>query len=300
MRGVALILSCLCVVVSISIVVEAQGWHGIVPLQTTRADVERLLGQPTDPSKEHSLVYHTRNEVALIDYASNPPCGANGGWQVPQGTVVSITVSSKARLLLSDLQIEEKRYEIVPDAHKPNVVKYINKEEGESIDAFQGEVLSIRYFPATKYNHLRCPEVRVPLGDERRSYSPHSLDIYHDLPFKHEKSRLDNFAIALQQYLEIKGYIVVYAGRRARIGEAQTRAERAKNYLVNERGIDAGRIVTMDGGYREKLTVELYLVPPGATPPASAPTVDPSQVRIIKAADARNNSRRSTRSRRKN
>ncbi|MDQ2921342.1 MAG: hypothetical protein M3R52_07010, partial [Acidobacteriota bacterium] len=53
-------------------------------------------------------------------------------------------------------------------------------------------------------------------------------------------------------------------------GEAQARADRAKDYLVNTRGIDAGRLTTVDGGCRSDLAVELWVVPTGATPPAAS------------------------------
>ena len=46
-------------------------------------------------------------------------------------------------------------------------------------------------------------------------------------------------------------------------------ADRAKNYLVNTRGIEATRITTVDGGCRADLAVELWIVPTGANPPAA-------------------------------
>ncbi|HJT66320.1 MAG TPA: hypothetical protein VJ749_07700, partial [Pyrinomonadaceae bacterium] len=51
-------------------------------------------------------------------------------------------------------------------------------------------------------------------------------------------------------------------------GEAQQRGDRAKDYLVNTRGIEAGRITVVDGGCRSDLTVQLWIVPSGATAPA--------------------------------
>src|SRR6266566_2277311 len=63
------------------------------------------------------------------------------------------------------------------------------------------------------------------------------------------------------------GYIIAYGSC---AGEAQARVDRAKDYLVNTRGIDAGRIVTIDGGCRSDLSVELWIVPTGATPPAAS------------------------------
>ncbi len=118
------------------------------------------------------------------------------------------------------------------------------------------------------------------------------FDEYGNIAFNDEKARLDNFAIELQNNPGAQGYIIAYAGRRARTGEAQSRADRAKDYLVNTRQIDSGRIVTVDGGYKEDLTVELWIVPTGANPPTAMPTVDASEVQIIRATPRRRGRRR--------
>jgi hypothetical protein len=109
------------------------------------------------------------------------------------------------------------------------------------------------------------------------------IDEYGNIKFNDEKARLDNYAIELQNDPTAQGYLVCYGGRTGRTGEAQRRCDRAKNYLVSTRGIDASRIVTVDGGFREELTVELWVVPSGATPPPNSPTVDPSEVRPARA-----------------
>jgi hypothetical protein len=95
---------------------------------------------------------------------------------------------------------------------------------------------------------------------------PTKFDEYGNIRFNDEKARLDNYAIQLQNDPGAEGYIIAYG---TCTGEGQTRADRAKNYLVNTRGIDAARIVTIDGGCRADLTVELWLVPAGAQKPAA-------------------------------
>lgn len=109
------------------------------------------------------------------------------------------------------------------------------------------------------------------------------FDEYGDIAFEDEKARLDNFAIPLKEEPRSLGYILAYAGRRARVNEARARLERAKNYLVNERGIEAERIVLIDGGHREELTVELWPLPSDAPPitPDTSTTIDPREVEII-------------------
>lgn len=95
---------------------------------------------------------------------------------------------------------------------------------------------------------------------------PRKFDEYGNIAFNDEKARLDNYAIQLQNEPGSQGYIIAYGSC---AGEAQARADRAKDYLVNTRGIDAGRLVTIDGGCRSDLTVELWVVPQGATAPAA-------------------------------
>ena len=109
------------------------------------------------------------------------------------------------------------------------------------------------------------------------------IDEYGNIRFNDEKARLDNYAIELQNDPTATGQIICYGGRKGRTGEAQRRCDRAKDYLVNTRGISADRIQTVDGGYKEDLTVELWIVPSGATAPQASPSVDPSEVQASPA-----------------
>src|SRR5207237_10676162 len=94
--------------------------------------------------------------------------------------------------------------------------------------------------------------------------APVKFDTYGNIRFNDEKARLDNFAIQLQNEPTAQGYIIGYGSCDA---EGQTRANRAKDYLVNTRGIDAGRITVIDGGCMPELKVELWVCPSGAAAP---------------------------------
>jgi hypothetical protein len=48
---------------------------------------------------------------------------------------------------------------------------------------------------------------------------------------------------------------------------------------MNERGIDGSRIVVVNGGFREGDSVELWIVPTGATAPRATPTVQAGDVK---------------------
>ena len=104
------------------------------------------------------------------------------------------------------------------------------------------------------------------------------FDEYGKLAAGDENPRLDNFAIELQNDPTAQGYVIAYGGRKSLAGTAMKMADRVKDYLVKKRNLDAQRVMTLDGGFREEPTVELWLVPSGATPPSATPTVDPSEV----------------------
>ncbi|HZH31686.1 MAG TPA: PKD domain-containing protein, partial [Pyrinomonadaceae bacterium] len=149
-------------------------------------------------------------------------------------------------------------------------------------------------FSSTTVTVERCDCVPVPTPTPTPAPTPveetpptpptgTQFDTYGRIARNDEKARLDNFAIQLQNDPGAQGYIIAYGGRRGAAGEAQTRADFAKNYLVNSRGIDAGRLVTVDGGFREEATTELWLVPSGAQPPTASPNVDASEVQTTRA-----------------
>ena len=71
----------------------AKGWRDIVPLHSTRSQVEQLLGPPTEQNTSYSAVYQIPNETALIYYANGRPCGIGqkyGQWRVARNTVLEI------------------------------------------------------------------------------------------------------------------------------------------------------------------------------------------------------------------
>lgn len=94
-----------------------------------------------------------------------------------------------------------------------------------------------------------------------------TFDAYHDVNYNNEKARLDDFVIWLQGHPGSQGYIFAYQGAKSRPGRARMRASRARDYIVNERGIEATRVHVLEGPTRDTLTMELYGVEPGQPAP---------------------------------
>ena len=278
MSTIKWIIAGICTLLAMVALAQAKGWRGLVPLHSTRVDVERLLGAPTE-SRGVAATYNTKDERVLVFYATgNCKERASNDWNVPRDTVVSITVHPNAKLLVNDLKLDKRKYERVADYHVQGIVYYFNKEDGVRISARllekEGEdVDSITYEPTPEDSSLRCSpsSVQSP-GTNEKEYLIRKFDEYSNIRFSDEKARLNNFAIYLQKNEpKFKGYIIAYASENMRSGEAQARAKRAKNYLVKMRGIEATRIVAIDGGCRDRLEVELYALPSSMSPPTPTP-----------------------------
>lgn len=85
MKTVVVSLFLLLVILTKSHCANGQDWRQIVPLKSTRADVERLLG----PTKElYFAVYQLKPGSLFIEYSSGP-CSPErkGGWNVPRDVV---------------------------------------------------------------------------------------------------------------------------------------------------------------------------------------------------------------------
>ena len=115
------------------------------------------------------------------------------------------------------------------------------------------------------YN-LECAadcSVSIPLP----VYATSIFDEFPDISRNDEKARLDNYGVSLQNDPKSTAHVIVYPGRYSKKGDVQYHANRIVDYLVNSRGIDKSRIVTLVGPARDNLHVELWLTPQGATPP---------------------------------
>lgn len=108
------------------------------------------------------------------------------------------------------------------------------------------------------------------------------FDEYGNVCWLEETAHLDNFAIQLQQSPNWIGYITVYAGRRSCAGEAQSRAVRAKRWVIGKRGVESNRVIWRDGGYREDVTTVLQLMLRGKTPLPVVPTLEPDKVKLMR------------------
>ena len=116
-------------------------------------------------------------------------------------------------------------------------------------------------------------------AEEKKIIVAREFDECNNCTFDDQKARLDNLAVELQNDPSVYAHIIAYGGRTSPIQQVEKLMTRARDYLINERGIDGSRIVTVNGGFREGDSVELWIVPSGAAAPRATPTVQAGDVK---------------------
>jgi hypothetical protein len=257
---------CIFFVLTIAPSLSARGWRGIIPLRSTRADVERVLGKPRD----RDYLYQTEIDFVRVDYAKGPCDGWPRGWNVPSDTVLTLAVSSFANPVFSELHIDIATFSKTYD--DASFTYYANRAQGvEYIVSSEGLLSSTKYFPAAEGSILRCK--CFPTADES-VFRGELWDWFEGIPMDNILARLDNFAIQLSNSpAGWRGRVITYSPPRAGRSDALAFRNRLHRWLTVKRRINPRRVTVIDGGHREKYGGELFLLSPGVTAPSPLPTL---------------------------
>lgn len=151
----------------------AKEWRGIIPLHSTRVDVERLLGIAP---KAALIEYDLPEEKVSIEYQTfgcdhTPPEGwpvPPPGWNVPKDTVVAVRIALKNPTPLAGLKININDFAREQgNSDVPQLINYYNEEDGFSIEVFSSrggkkeDVMAFIYLPTVKDKRLRCPQAET-------------------------------------------------------------------------------------------------------------------------------------------
>ena len=226
-------------------VASAKEWRGIVPLKSTRADVERAFGIPKGKSDAISY-YKLANEIVVFNF-ENGGCDSDigklgYGWNVPLGTVTSIGVIPRGLHRLEEYNSANK-FKI--DDAGAGIVYYTDQSAGLTVETFQNRVTLLEHYPQATQESVRCPRVTECCID----FFP-KFDEYANLPFADEKARLDNFVFNLNAGFW-RGTIQVVGPSKKDRQQRLKLAARAKRYLVRERGLESERLLIIDAGFNE-------------------------------------------------
>jgi hypothetical protein len=136
--------------------------------------------------------------------------------------------------------------------------KTINAELDVNDDVYDNKCRQVISVPTPVIPDEKPPEPKPFRCDEFEARTPDD-----------SKVRFDNCVIQAQNTPDSQIYLIIYPGtdRASRTRTYERQAKFALDYMVKNRGWDPRRISIVKGGERVKTTYELWIVPPGATPP---------------------------------
>ena len=143
--------------------VKGQDWRQIVPLKSTRAEVERILGAT---ATTYFAEYELKQGSLFVEYSSGP-CKPErkGGWNVPKDVVIMISFTPKRKTRIASLKLDPKKFRKVVDDHAIGVLYYVNDEEGITYQVQSGKIDFVEYHPAKRDEHFYCGD---PANDKQR------------------------------------------------------------------------------------------------------------------------------------
>jgi hypothetical protein len=139
-----------------SMTVVSQEWRGIVPLHSTRNDVERLFGL-SSYGGGYAYEFETERVFFQYQYPDNQCGKIYRQWDVPLNTVLEVTVYPKNKLVFSSLKLAVNKFKKIK-IHVPSGYRYLDEEVGLSYEVDNGLVTQISYRPSAKDKHLACPK----------------------------------------------------------------------------------------------------------------------------------------------
>lgn len=164
MRKIMYLLFSSSLILAFSMTAMTKEWRGIVPLHSTRNDVERLFGLS---SYGGGYAYEFENERVFFQYQyPDNECGGKYGlWNVPLNTVLAVTVYPKNKVIFSTLKLEMGRFKKIKILDLPGSYNYFNEEEGISYAVDNGMITQINYLGSAKDKHLACPKNLTIIND---------------------------------------------------------------------------------------------------------------------------------------
>jgi hypothetical protein len=249
-----------------------QAWKKIIPLRSTRGDVERAMGPPTE---SNGTTYDLKNERVMVFYTGGS-CkpGWPYGWNVGPNVVTKIAIYPKIKLTLTELGIDVTGYQKTQNIRLGGV-DYTSKDTGISIGLKDnGQVDVIQVEPGLKDNALLCPDAAARQGEIERGESAYIAPVVHfsQITRQEEETRIDFFVDQVKTYpTSSKIYVFAYAGPKECDDEVRSRLARIRNRIASQLRVSPDLITTTNGGRKSATWTELYVVRSDEPRPLTTP-----------------------------
>jgi hypothetical protein len=139
---------------------SSKDWRGLVPLKSTRADVERVLGPPKQNIDKKALTYYLSDVVVLINFSGNPKCQESlpyDSWDVGPDTITGLAVMLKKHVPVSESGIDLTKFKKARGASDiPDHFYYSHPEDGFAVEVQQDYVVGYIYRPTANQQNSSC------------------------------------------------------------------------------------------------------------------------------------------------
>jgi len=256
---------------------QSNSWRGLTPLQSTRAEVEKLYGNAIR-SYGSSAEYLTQNGKISIRFAQRP---CEGGWIVQGDTVIEITAYDVSGKTDKELGFVEGRHRRNRDDVADHYT-WFDPEQGLKyyfVQAIRDERIlplleSITYGP--KRSDPRCDGF-PPYAPERDYFTMDQYSFLRPGMGREEAlydvlGHIDELMIRVEfNEPEFAGYVVIYFDRRRPFAYYKKELLRLKSLIGRKRKLYAEKLVIIEGGLLDRSEFRLYMLPKDWPPPAPVP-----------------------------
>jgi hypothetical protein len=112
---------------------NAEWKHGVSLLQSTKADVEKLLGKPI--GENYGVTYRLKDGTLYLDYYGFDHCksryGFDADWNLPEWTVTEIAFRPDYELTFASLRLDLSRFRKARlNPGVPSLLSYVDDLDG--------------------------------------------------------------------------------------------------------------------------------------------------------------------------
>lgn len=236
----------------------------IVPLHSTRSDVEKIATLVGNIGSNYE--YETKNEIFSVYYALER-CVWHG-WNVKPDTVVSYTVYPKKPV---EFDVVKKNLGQLIKTSDDTGIAYFTEVIGGveyQVDETLNLIRSITYTPSENDSNLRCkgfPKYN-PAADGYEKYDSYNIE----KPSAWDIGLVGGLLGVVGRSIGFKGYIFVY-GKRGEKVTTQKLKRKIENFAYKIYKSNPQNLKVVFGGFRDKIEIELYLLPSKYPPPVAQP-----------------------------
>ncbi len=262
---------------------QANSWEGIIPLVSTRDQVEKILGKPVDRTYFYGSVYKNDKGRFTVRYALK---SCDEGWNVPIDTVLAIEIpppEGQVNKSAKELDLDESRYFISGDdaffgtwTDPVRGVQLYFRNMNQSL-------LWIKYIPTQADNARRCDGF-PPFAPEAQYY------LYEEMLFNNPKAGKDGgmdslVALGLFNIVyrakeskgKYKGYVLVYFDDKLPFKTYKKRLDQFRTYAKRMMTREGQEVEIIEGGINYRNKAEFYLLHSDRKPPAPTPSLPSPQ-----------------------